>query len=215
MIAKLSGRLDSLGADHAVIDVGGVGYLVFCSARTLTRLGAVDAAVTVLVDTHVREDAITLYGFADGAERSWFRLLITVQGVGARVAHALLGVLGPDDLVRAIAAQDKAALIRADGVGPKLATRILSELKDKVGGLALGPAATTAGPTGTGLPPAAATPEAAAVGDAVSALVNLGYGRSEAFAAALAAVKALGPTATLSALIRHSLQALGRRDTER
>ena len=162
MIAKLSGRLDSLGADHAVIDVSGVGYLVFCPARTLGRLGALGTAVTVLVDTHVREDAITLYGFADAAERSWFRLLITVQGVGARVALALLGVLGPDDLVRAIAAQDRAALVRADGVGPKLATRILSELKDKAGGLALGPAA-VAGPAGGGAPlPAAATPEAAA-----------------------------------------------------
>ncbi len=217
MIAKLNGRLDSLGADHAVIDVGGVGYLVFCSARTLSRLGSVDNTVAVLVDTHVREDAITLYGFADAAERSWFRLLITVQGVGARVAHALLGVLSPDDLVRAIAAQDRAALIRADGVGPKLATRILSELKDKVGGMTLGSAAATAaGATGSGATlPAPATPEAAAIGDAVSALVNLGYGRSEAFAAALAAVKALGATAGPSALIRHSLQALGRRETER
>jgi Holliday junction DNA helicase RuvA len=215
MIAKLSGRLDSLGADHAVIDVGGVGYLVFCSARTLGRLGTVGAAATVLVDTHVREDAITLYGFADADERGWFRLLITVQGVGARVAHALLGVLGPDDLVRAIAAQDRAALVRADGVGPKLATRILSELKDKVGGLALGPAA-AAGPAGSGpAPTAAASPEATAVGDAVSALVNLGYGRSEAFAAALTAVTALGAGAGLSALIRHSLQALGRREAEK
>ncbi len=210
MIAKLSGRLDSVGADHAVIDVQGVGYLVFASARTLSRLGAVGGAVTVLVDTHVREDAITLYGFADTGERDWFRLLITVQGVGARVAMAVLGVLSPEDLVRAIASQDRTALIRADGVGPKLATRILSELKDKAGGIALGPAAApmpTTAAGGTGSEPAAL--ETAPVGDAVSALVNLGYGRSEAFAVAMAAARTLGAGAGLSALIRESLRVLG------
>ena len=162
MIAKLSGRLDSTGLDHAIIDVGGVGYLVFCSARTLSRLGPVGGAVSVLVDTHVREDAITLYGFAESGEREWFRLLITVQGVGARVAGALLSVLSPDDLTRAIAAQDKVALTRADGVGPKLATRILSELKDKVGGIALGPAALA----GSTAPAGASVPESGALGDA-------------------------------------------------
>ena len=214
MIAKLRGLIDSLGDDWAVVDCGGVGYLVSCSSRSLARLEAGTAA-TLFVETHVREDAIALYGFLEAGERDWFRLLTTVQGVGAKVALSILSVAAPEQLLQIIAAGDKTGLTRANGVGPKLATRILSELKDKVGGLALGPAATTAGPTGTGLPPAAATPEAAAVGDAVSALVNLGYGRSEAFAAALAAVKALGPTATLSALIRHSLQALGRRDTER
>jgi Holliday junction DNA helicase RuvA len=223
MIAKLSGRLDNLGADHAVIDVAGVGYLVFCSARTLNRFGEAGAVVTVLVDTHVREDAITLYGFADGAERSWFRLLITVQGVGARVALALLSVLTPDDLIRAIAAQDRVALTRADGVGPKLATRILSELKDKVGGMTLGsgagPAAVGSGSGSevgaSGFASAAVVLEAAVVGDAVSALVNLGYGRGEAFAAALAAANALGGAATLSTVIRQALQTLGRREAER
>jgi len=206
MIAKLSGRLDSTGLDHAIIDVGGVGYLVFCSARTLSRLGPVGSAVSVLVDTHVREDAITLYGFAESGEREWFRLLITVQGVGARVAGALLSVLSPDDLTRAIAAQDKVALTRADGVGPKLATRILSELKDKVGGIALGPAALA----GSAAPAGASVPESGALGDAVSALVNLGYGRTEAFGAVMAAGKELGSAAGASALIRQALATLGR-----
>ena len=206
MIAKLSGRLDSAGLDHAVIDVGGVGYLVFCSSRTLSRLGPVGGAVSVLVDTHVREDAITLYGFAETGERDWFRLLITVQGVGARVANALLSVLSPEDLTRAIAAQDKTALTRADGVGPKLATRIVSELKDKVGGIALGPAAVA----GSATPAGASVPESGALGDAVSALINLGYGRSEAFGAVMAAGKELGPAAGASALIRQALASLGR-----
>ena len=206
MIAKLSGRLDSTGTDHAIIDVGGVGYLVFCSARTLSRLGPVGGAASVLVDTHVREDAITLYGFAEGGEREWFRLLITVQGVGARVAGALLSVLSPDDITRAIAAQDKVALTRADGVGPKLATRILSELKDKVGGIALGPAALA----GAAVPAGASVPEGGALGDAVSALVNLGYGRTEAFGAVMAAGKELGSAAGASALIRQALATLGR-----
>ncbi|MEI6559742.1 MAG: Holliday junction branch migration protein RuvA [Rhodospirillaceae bacterium] len=206
MIAKLSGRLDSAGPDHAVIDVGGVGYLVFCSGRTLARLGPLGNAVSVLVDTHVREDAITLYGFAESGERDWFRLLITVQGVGARVANALLSVLAPEDLTRAVAAQDKTALTRADGVGPKLATRIVSELKDKVGGIALGPAALA----GAAAPAGASVPEGGALGDAVSALVNLGYGRTEAFGAVMAAGKELGSAAGASALIRQALQNLGR-----
>ena len=206
MIAKLSGRLDSTGLDHAVIDVGGVGYLVFCSGRTLSRLGPVGSAVAVLVDTHVREDAITLYGFAESGEREWFRLLITVQGVGARVANALLSVLSPEDLTRSIAAQDKTALTRADGVGPKLAARILAELKDKVGGIALGPAALA----GSAAPAGASVPESGALGDAVSALVNLGYGRTEAFGAVMAAGKELGTAAGASALIRQALATLGR-----
>ena len=207
MIAKLTGILDSVGADHAVIDVGGVGYLVFCSARTLNGLGATGQRVIVLVDTHVREDAITLYGFADGSERDLFRLLITVQGVGARVANALLSVLSPDDLLRSIAAQDRVALTRADGVGPKLATRILSELKDKVGGAFLGPAAAAATPVA--LAGAVKVPDGGALADAVSALVHLGYARTEAFGAAMTARQALGPEAAVPALIRQSLKALG------
>lgn len=234
MIAKLTGLLDSLEADHAILDVAGVGYLVFCSARTLNRLGAPGARVSVLVETHVREDRIQLYGFADAAERTWFRVLITVQGVGARVAQALLSVLTPDELLRAIAAQDRAALTRADGVGPKLAARILSELKERVGSLTLGPGA---GPSATNSAPVATpsplatpgeTPSAppgpsggsgggnpSAAAEALSALVNLGYGRSEAFAAVLDAGAALGTGATLPALIRLSLQALGRGESSR
>ena len=128
MIARLRGTLDTLGEDHAVIDVGGVGYLVACPTRTLAALPRPGEAVDLLIETQVRDDSITLYGFRSGAERSWFRLLQTVQGVGARVALAILSVLGPDELARAVAAQDKAALARASGVGPRLAGRIASEL---------------------------------------------------------------------------------------
>ena len=141
MIAKLAGLLDQAGSDSAVVDVGGVGYLVFCSARTLARMPAKGAPVSLLIETHVREDHIHLYGFSEPAERDWFRLLTTVQGVGAKLALALLGVLGPEDLMRAIAAADKASLARAPGVGQKLAQRIATELKDKVRAVALGPAA--------------------------------------------------------------------------
>ncbi|WP_343714484.1 Holliday junction branch migration protein RuvA [Inquilinus sp.] len=206
MIARLRGLLDSAGADHAVIDCNGVGYLVFCSRRTLGLLGGPREAVAVHVETHVREDHIHLYGFADTAERDWFRLLTTVQGVGAKVALAILSVLSPDQVATAVAAGDKAMLARADGVGPKLAGRIASELKDKVGGIALGPAviAFHAG----GAAPAAAPAEAGAASDAVSALVNLGYGRAEAFAAVAKAGGKLGPEATVSAIIPAALREL-------
>ncbi|MBI1209804.1 MAG: Holliday junction branch migration protein RuvA [Azospirillum sp.] len=203
MIAKLTGRVDSTGADFAVIDVGGVGYLVFCSARTLGNLGAAGAAVSLLIDTHVREDHIHLYGFADPGERTWFRLLTTVQGVGTKVALAVLSVLGPEQLVRAIAAQDRHALSRADGVGPKLALRILTELKDKAAGLMLGPPPRPGNPV-TEPPPGVS---GAAV-DAVSALVNLGYGRSEAFGAVTAAGRSAGEAATVQDLIRLGLKEL-------
>lgn len=206
MIAKLTGILDGVAADSAVVDVGGVGYLVFCSGRTLARLGAAGASVSLVIETHVREDHINLYGFADTVERDWFRLLTSVQGVGSRLALAILGILDPEQLTRAIAAQDKAALIRADGVGPKLANRILSELKDKVGNLALGPAAATT-PAAGGAPRGSTVNTAAA--DAVSALVNLGYGRSEAFGAVAAAAMRLGPDAGVQDLIRAALQELG------
>jgi Holliday junction DNA helicase RuvA len=195
MIAKLAGLLDSAASDSAVIDVGGVGYLVFCSARTLAQMPIKGAPVSLLIETHVREDHIHLYGFADTGERDWFRLLTTVQGVGARLALAILGVLGPDDLVRAIAASDKAGLARAPGVGPKLAGRIAAELKDKVGSITLGPAA-------------ASLPDQGAEADAVSALVNLGYRRAEAFEAVVAASRRLGGGAPVGALIRAGLQAL-------
>ena len=138
MIAHLKGRLDATGADHAVIDVGGVGYLVGASARTLAALGAVGDAVMVHTELLVGEDFIRLAGFASAAERDWFRLLTGVQGVGARVALAILSALEPAELSRAIAAQDKAMVARANGVGPKLAERIVRELKDKAGGIVAG-----------------------------------------------------------------------------
>jgi len=204
MIAKLRGLLDSTGPDHAVIDCGGVGYLVFCSSRTLGLLGGPREAVALHIETHVREDHIHLYGFADTAERDWFRLLTTVQGVGAKVALAILSVLSPDQVATAVAAGDKAMLARADGVGPKLAARIASELKDKVGGIVLGPAVAAFHAS----PGAAAPAESGAAADAVSALVNLGYGRAEAFAAVAKAGGKLGPGATVSAIIPAALREL-------
>lgn len=204
MIARLRGLLDSAGADHAVIDCNGVGYLVFCSRRTLGLLGGPREAVALHVETHVREDHIHLYGFADTAERDWFRILTTVQGVGAKVGLAILSVLSPDQVATAIAAGDKAMLARAEGVGPKLAARIASELKDKVGGIALGPVVAAFHTGGA----AAAPAEAGAAADAVSALVNLGYGRAEAFAAVARAGGRLGPEATVSAIIPAALREL-------
>ena len=198
MIAKLTGNLDHIGADGAIVDVGGVGYLVFASTRTLGQLQP-GAVARLLIETHVREDHIHLYGFADAAERDWFRLLTTVQGVGAKVALAILSAVAPNDLTLAIVAQDKAMLARAEGVGPKLAARIVNELRDKVGGLAL--AATNAAAA-----PAADDP--GATGDAVSALVNLGYRRAEAFGAVAAASRRLGGDAKVDALIRAGLQEL-------
>jgi Holliday junction DNA helicase RuvA len=200
VIARLRGRLDSRGEDHAVIDVGGVGYLVVCSPRTLAALPAAGEAVDLHVDTQVRAESITLYGFREPAERVWFRLLQTVQGVGARVALGLLAVLAPDELARAVAAQDKAALSRASGVGPRLASRIASELRERLVDLPLpaAPAHPLPGP-GALAPPAA---------DAISALINLGYGRSEAHAAIAKATAALGNQAAVDALIRTGLQDL-------
>ena len=208
MIAKLKGLIDSFGEDWAVIDVGGVGYLVFCSGRTLRRLGAGEVA-DVMVETHVREDHIHLYGFIDAAERDWFRLLTTVQGVGAKVALGLLSALSPDELLHAVVAADKAAVTQAPGVGPKLATRILSELKDKVGDLALGASAGVVQMTapGGGLEGAGG-----ALRDAASALVNLGYQPFEALAAVGNAAGRLGDDATVEALIRAGLNELAPAD---
>jgi len=200
MIAKLRGVVDAVGEDWAVIDVGGVGYLVSCPGRTLGAL-QVGQAAALFVETQVREDRIQLFGFFDPADREWFRLLQTVQGVGGRVALAILSALAPDQLVKVIASGDRAAITRADGVGPKLAARILTELKDKAGGIALGalarPAAANAarGPRSSDL-------------DAVSALVNLGYGRAEAFGAVASASKALGDGASIDALIKAGLKEL-------
>jgi Holliday junction DNA helicase RuvA len=204
VIASLTGVVDSAGDNHAVVDVGGVGYLVFASRRTLDRLPARGAAVRVLIETHVREDHIHLYGFLDAGERAWFRLLTTVQGVGAKVALAVLSVLTPEELARAIAAQDRHSIARADGVGPKLAQRIASELKDKAGEVALGPAAVN----GSGAPAALAAAEGGVAADAVSALVNLGYRRAEAFGAVAQAAQQLGADAPLAALIKAGLKEL-------
>lgn len=206
MIAKLKGLLDSLSDGAAVIDVGGVGYLVFASAKTLTALGQPGGAVSVLVDTHVREDHIHLYGFATAAERTCFRMLQTVQGVGAKHALSVLSVLSPDEVFTAIAAQDRAMLTRADGVGPKLAQRIVNELKDKTVNVALGLGADAAAPARAAA--LAGRPGDDAVADAVSALVNLGYGRAEAFGAVGNARKALGDGAPLDKLITLGLKEL-------
>ena len=155
MIARLNGILAETGADHLVIDVNGVGYLAYASARTLTAVGATGGSVLLLTEMQVREDAITLFGFGSAAERDWFRLLTGVQGVGGRVALAILSVLGPDELTRAVSSGDKAMIARANGVGPKLAQRIAMELRDKVGGVALGPGVA---PAPAGSAPAAAAP---------------------------------------------------------
>ena len=194
MIAHLKGVLTATGIDHAVIDVGGVGYLVGASARTLATIGPVGEAATLFTEMLVAEDFIRLVGFANAAERDWFRLLTGVQGVGARVALAILSALEPADLGRAVMAQDKATVARANGVGPKLAERIVRELKDKVGGVALGPAA------------AAQVLPVGAGADAVSALLNLGFRPAEASSAVAAAEEELGAAATLDALVRLALR---------
>ena len=207
MIAKLTGTLDTSGEGWAVIDVNGVGYLIFCSNRTLGVLAGVTGAVSVFVETHVREDHIHFYGFADEGEREGFKLLTTVQGVGAKVALGILSALTVEALAQAVAAGDKAAISQAQGVGPKLATRIVTELKDKVGGIALGTAALQAD--------AAAADDGGvkAAADAVSALVNLGYGRTEAFGAVARSVQRLGSDAALDSLIRDGLGELGSAET--
>ncbi|CAA7625625.1 Holliday junction branch migration protein RuvA [Magnetospirillum sp. UT-4] len=206
MIAKLKGLIDTLGDDFAVVDVNGVGYLVFCSGRTLGRLQP-GAAAALHVETHVREDHIHLYGFLEAGERDWFNLLTTVQGVGAKVALAILTVATPDQLLQTIAAQDKAILTRASGVGPKLAVRILTELKDKAGRMALGAFAPASGPVAAAGAP---VPAGGALEDVVSALVNLGYRRLEAFEAAGVASRELGEGADVGALIRQALKVLGK-----
>lgn len=205
MFAKLKGLLDTVDADTAIIDVQGVGYLVQASRSTLSRLGPLGSPVSVMIETHVREDKIALYAFAGVQERDWFRQLITVQGVGPKVALAILSVLPPDSLATALAAGDAKALTRADGVGPKLAARIASELKGKAALMGLG--------SGGGAEPISAAPSALAVpqgalADAVSALINLGYGRSEAFSAIAQVKKELGDAATVSALITAGLKEL-------
>jgi Holliday junction DNA helicase RuvA len=205
MIAKLSGIVDQVGTDGAVIDVGGVGYLAFCSGRTLNLLPGTGRPARLLIETHVREDHIHLYGFIDAAERDWFRLLTTVQGVGARLALAILSVAAPDALTLAIVAKDQKALARADGVGPRLAARIVNELQNKVGGLTLAAPATWA----RAAPPAGSVE--GAVADAVSALENLKIGRAEAYGAVSAAAKRLGEGAKVEELIAAGLREVGQK----
>ncbi len=206
MIAKLTGRIDSTGEaageNWAIIDVGGVGYLVFCSGRGLARL-TVGEAASLMIETHVREDHIHLFGFVDRVEQEWFRLLITVQGVGAKVALAILSVIEPDALMAAIAAADKAAITQAAGVGPKLATRIVSELRDKVGSMV------AAAPVGN--PVTAAHSDA---GDAASALVNLGYNPIDALGAVSHAAGRLGADSGVEALIRGGLAELAPKEVK-
>jgi holliday junction DNA helicase RuvA len=200
MIAQLTGRVAALEDGRCVVDVGGVGYLIHASTRTLAALPQPPEVARVLVETVVREDAILLYGFADPAERDWFRLLTTVQGVGAKVALGVLSALSPRDLVSAIAAGDRASLTRAPGVGVKLAIRLLTELREKAGAMPVDAGLPTVLPPGGGL-----------VSDAMSALTNLGYRRIEAQAAVSGALERLGQTASLDAVIRESLKNLAQR----
>jgi holliday junction DNA helicase RuvA len=203
MIGKLKGIIDSLGEDSVILDVQGVGYVVHCSGRTLRKLPRPGEAVTLAIETQLREDAIKLFGFLSEAERDWFRLLQSVQGVGARLALAIQAMLDAADLASAIACQDKAALARAPGVGQKLAARIVAELKDKAAasGAVDAAAVRLAGIDG-GQP--------VAQQDAVSALINLGYGRPQAAAAVAASAAALGDGASASELIRFGLKELAR-----
>jgi len=205
MIAKLTGTVDSVRDGFAIVDVNGVGYLVFCSSRTLGLLPARGQPVSLQIETHVREDHIHLYGFGSDAERDWFKTLTTVQGVGAKVALSILGTLAPLELAQAIAAGDRATVSRAEGVGPKLAQRIVTELKDKAGMVGL--------QAGASAQPAAGATNGGAIegelADAVSALVNLGYRRVEAFTAVSNAARRLGGKAAVGDLIRAGLKDLG------
>ncbi|MCB9991838.1 MAG: Holliday junction branch migration protein RuvA [Rhodospirillales bacterium] len=205
MIAKLSGILDSVSLGSLILDVNGVGYLVHASPRTLAKLGQAGDPVSLRIDTQVREDAFNLYGFIDAAEQEWFRLLTSVQGVGAKAAMAILGVTPPDQLGFAIAAGDKTALTRADGVGPKLAARILTELKDKAGKIDLTPqkAQLSSAPV-----KAETTEEDGVDQDAVSALVNLGYSRSDAYRAVLNAKQKSNDNKKINDIIKLALKEL-------
>jgi Holliday junction DNA helicase RuvA len=203
MIGKLTGKVDYVGADHVIVDVGGVGYLVHCASSTLSRLAAGTAA-SLFIETKVSEEAIRLYGFLTADEREWFRLLQTVQGVGARVALSVLAALKLNEIERAVVLGDKAAVGRAQGVGPKLATRIVTELKDKAPALAMQRSA-EGGAHIAGLQ--APRP---AESDAIAALVKLGYSQIAAGEAVARAGQSLGDSAALDVLIRESLRRLAR-----
>jgi holliday junction DNA helicase RuvA len=202
-IARLRGLVDDIGLDGVLIDVGGVGYPVLVSTRTRAALPGTGEAATLLIETQIREDAVTYFGFIDRAERDWFRTLTTVQGVGGKVALSILSVFDPDRLARAIMAQDRAQLTRADGVGPKLAIRLVTELKDRAAAWGLG---VTPVPVGTSPTIAAAVPAGGAVEDAVSALINLGYRRNDVLGAVATASRKLGDAASSADLIRGGLK---------
>ncbi len=205
MIGKLKGLIDSYGEDYVILDVQGVGYQVHCSARTLQALPVPGEAAVLSIETYVREDAIKLFGFHSDQEREWFRLLQTVQGVGAKVALAVLSTLPPADLANAIALRDKAAVARANGVGPKVAERIVTELKDKA------PAFSTVDPSLVQLSGAIEDHNAPRpVSDAISALVNLGYGAPQAAAAIAGASRIAGEGAETAMLIRLGLKDLAK-----
>ncbi len=205
MIGKLKGVIDSYGDDNVILDVNGVGYLVHCSARTLQELPAAGQVATLSIETYVREDQIRLFGFMTDVEREWFRLLQTVQGVGAKVALAVLGTLKPADLASAIAMRDKAMVARTPGVGPKVAERIVTELKDKA------PAYAEVDPALVRLSGALEDKRAPQpISDAVSALVNLGYGQPQAAAAVAAAARSAGEGAEVKTLIRLGLKELAK-----
>jgi len=204
MIGKLRGIVDSVGRDWVIVDVGGVGYEVSCPARTLSRMPAIGQPVALMIETYVREDAIKLFGFLSDAERSWFRLLQNVQGVGTKVALSVLGVLEPQEIANAIALQDKAQMGRAPGVGPKVAQRIVSELRDKAPALMVaGGMGMPAGGQGVPGPMSAAS-------DAMSALINLGYSAAEANAAVASVSVKLGTEAKAEELIRQGLKELAK-----
>ena len=205
MIGKLKGTIDEIGEDHVVLDVHGVGYVAHCSARTLGRLGSAGEAAVLFIETYVREDQFRLFGFLTALEREWFRLLQSVQGVGSKVALAVLSTLTPGELANAIALQDKTAVSRAPGVGPKVAVRIITELRNKAPAFA-GEASSTIGlkqEIGEGV-------ASAPVADAVSALTNLGYSRDQAANAVAAALKNGGEGADSAKLIRLGLKELSR-----
>ncbi len=207
MFAKLTGKIDTLFQDSLILDVNGVGYHVFASGRTLGVIGGTGDPVSLLIETHIREDHIHLYGFASASERDWFKILTSVQGVGARSGLAILTACPPDKLVLAIAANDVQILRQAEGVGPKLATRIVSELKDKVQNMNVG-AVVTPLPTsllkrGEGNKALPSLDQ-----DAVSALVNLGYGRTEAFSAVMNVRQKSNDNVTVETLITQALKEL-------
>lgn len=204
MIGKLSGTIDSISTDHLIIDVGGVGYVVFASGRTLSSIGQVGDVVRLFIQTQVREDAITLFGFADVAEQFWFKLLTSVQGVGAKAGLSILSACPAEQLAFIIASQDKASLTRADGVGPKLATRILTELKDKAAGFEISKEVRPL----TGIKDAAGTHSSGLDQDAVSALTNLGYASADAYRAVMEAKAKSTEQDNLQTLIRLALKEL-------